>query len=218
VAHKYPPWPISNLQVVSTEDFNENVQEFADEVGGATNEQNLKQNFLTDIARVDGGAVMRLAKSEVGFASDPAGFSSPGGRFGIPRTNSWEIIATTTTDIISPGCILMVHASWQHAIDGPGTLYALSVESQAIPETILGGVEGDNELTTRGGLAVTTGTSDSTYAPTRRRMPMASQLLLPLPEGKYSVSLLGRILDGSWHTSAAIGVDSRELICIQLFR
>ena len=216
---KLPRYLTADGRVVNAEDVNENLLEVVEELGGRLNEHNFSSNVIASTAEMSGDAAFVWHSADAGYvnhfsviASGEVTNDTIGTTQEIPAGVDWTAIlvdGNESISIVTPACSLWILASWQvcAAADAsprhtgnPGARYALKVDGQVISETIIGGVEDNN---------------DKSYDIRYGAVPLATSVVLPVASGEHTISLVCRT---SSRNSAKTKIECRELIVLEMLR
>ena len=179
-------------------------------MGGKLNEHNWAGSVGTPSSRAITaiGDVANDAAFVWHSASQYVNYSSFGGNeFKVSSNVSWRPVTGAVVSFTSPACTLHIHASWQlypFAISTPDNTplpsFALRLNGQVISESILGGVETENDPL--GGLG---------YG----AWPHSISINIPVPSGTHEVDLSVKTLAYSYNTAYVL---SREIIVLEMRR
>jgi hypothetical protein len=234
---KFPKYPVKNTQVIDLEDVNANFREFADELAGQLNEHNWKEGAIsaTTSLEKDAAYCWHSAGAHCVTASSP-GWPTPV-TSGSPKMQLitarpvWTPLDNVTLTFTSPGCLLWIHGSAQlnqAPVDSgsglpsyTGTIWdsdyfvrlqlAIRIDNYVIPESIIGGVEVDN---------------DRPAGMKQPMMPIVTSIAFPLAAGQHTVELVARttgvVLEkgGTTQDTSPLGfyASCRELMALEIRR
>ena len=237
---RFPPHRIQDRHVAGTQDVNENLWEFADAINGRLNEHNFAADSLLvgafPATAPEAPLIIHYDYTEVA-SNDPRRTSTPTGTIAIARNGTWQEV-DARVQFTSRGGLLWIVASGQSSpglrVGSGGSLIAvtntiqvaIALNGQIQAESMTGTTDLEQSSEDR-----PLGTDGAIHSQEERAgtglggvwqnlVPWASECLLVVPPGDYTVDVRARRVAGS---SAAFGVTApwifnRELIVMEFAR
>lgn len=217
---RFPRYLLTDGRTVNADDVNDNFLEVVEELGGRLNEHNFAYDTISQTTEISGDAAFVWHSADSGYVNhfnviaeaevtNDAYEEDP---LEIPAGVEWTPITVggdAAMSIVTSACALWVIASWQvtaasdaapRHTGNPGARYALSIDGQVIPETIIGGVEDLN---------------DKTYDIRYGAVPLTTSVVFPVASGEHTISLACRT---SNRNSSKTNIVCRELIVLEMLR
>ena len=236
MAWKFPKHNIKAADVVEIDDVNENFRGVVEEVGGALNEHNWKEDAFNTRAHLadDVGLVLRRVFVEADPNGDPAVTANV---HRLQMDMSWQDIAGLTLSFTSSGGLFWILASMQAsstidelwftiATGGKfGIQFALSLNDSVLAQSLVGTADRTNDHIAYGqapGPANIEMQVYNTPAPSSRMMSITTEAVVRVPPGKHEVKVVAcppMVSDDTAKVPAnSKTIGSRELIVVELLR
>ena len=212
---RFPKHLVTDGRVTSVDEINENFLEPVEELGGSLNEHNFSVSAIPSVANMAIDSAFVYHYKNAGWVDH---FGVIGGGTGTTQELSagidWAPLffanaGDISLDFVSPTCLLWIIASWQlcpnsDAAPGgagnPGCRFAVRLDGQIIPETIIGGVEEHN---------------DKTYDIRYGCLGLTTSVVVPVPAGQHSVAIVCKT---SARNASKIKIENRDLIVLEMRR
>jgi len=236
---KFPARNISNPEVVSIDDVNQNFREVIEEASGALNEHNWKANSFGDRGMLanDAGIVVHRVAVEVNPNTDPD--TTADNQF-VRYDQDWQSIVGLTHTFNTTGGLVWFLASIQG--NSPlsftflgnggtgrfGVQFALELNGAVLAQSIVGGGDLSNDQITvfrkpsppKIGFQVV-----STPGVESMHFGVCSEAIVDVPPGKHTIRAVCCTPRASDDSDTGVSLDntdkwlgSRELITVQLLR
>jgi hypothetical protein len=218
---KFPKHRIRSGDPLGIDEFNENAIEFASE-SGHLNEHNWGNGIINSESLIDKGARIkaRARQKSNGYGGD--GNSDAANASLLSAVSSWVVVPDFNSSFATPGGLLLIIISIQQDGRSNGIMWAISINGQIIPESILGTGELSNDRLSFDALDPATGfapagfPSQSSPGIQRARIGITTQVVIPVLAGIYTIQLLAYQLEGDWGSPQYVPVG--EIITLELLR
>ena len=213
---RFPPHRPVATQVIDADDFNENFEAFIEEIGGNLDEHNFTANGFS-VANMADDVFMRVTR--VAQDVDWTGARVVPPVFSPAESGAWQAVDNMATTFTSRGGIIWAMASFQYvtaagAANDRGALFAMRINGQIVPETVIGSSEVGND---RNGTLSSAGLLTGTSGTQRGGQALALDVQLPLPPGVFTIELVMSSVTPN-DPPYLKSVLSRELIVIEMTR
>lgn len=209
---RFPRFRLRDGNALSTDDTNDSFLESADEMSGRLNEHNWASGAIPTQADVQQDAA--FVWHQVAVAADL--FDSAGAGqvnwFEVEVNSGWVRLGGMVLTITGPSALYWLHASSMyrkdlvHATGLPFMRWAIRVDGQIVPESVVGGLEDDFLPLNWNG-----------YRPVGGMSPIETNLLIPATAGQHIIEFCVR-LDSVASLLDHLEFISRELICLEMRR
>jgi len=209
VSWRFPRFRLRDGNALSTDDTNESFLESADEMSGRLNEHNWASGTIP--ARTDVDQDAAFVWHQVAVAGDMFDTGGQVNWFEVGANTGWVRLGGMILTITGPSALYWIHASsvYQRRPTPPHTglpyiKWAIRVDGQIIPESVVGGLEGDF-------------LPFNWNASRRIGAPIETNLLTSISGGQHTIEFCVR-LDSVATLLNHLEFVSRELICLEMRR
>jgi len=210
VSWRFPRFRLRDGNALSTDDTNEAFLESADEMSGRLNEHNWADGAIPTQADVQQDAA--FVWHQVGVAADLFDTGGMVNWFGVEVNAGWVRLGSMILTIAGPLALYWIHASSMYrraslaSTGRPSSKWAIRVDGQIVPESVVGGLEDDFLPHIWNGFG-----SDVPVA------PIETNLMIPISGGQHTIEFCVR-LDSTANLFDPLQFISRELICLEMRR
>lgn len=175
--------------VTDVDDLNDMFTPYVEELAGQLNEHNWASGAFPRANVADAAAyVMRTVA--VTSTETPTWGAVPTGPYEVIDDSAWNVVTGMTRTVADfPGGILWITFSAQHHGQGQGTFYGIRVNGQLVPESVLGSMDLELDLPAASDPLSLYG---STPAVAWAKIPVATEVVIALPPGSYTIEGVAR--------------------------